>query len=389
MQEVYIVDIARTAIGSFNGSLAQFKAHELSTKLITSIISRNNIDPIDISEVILGQVLVAAQGQNPARQAAILSGIPNEVPAWQVSHVCGSGLKSIALAAQAIRSGESELVIAGGHESMSQAVHATYLRAGVKMGHSELCDTMIKDGLWDAFNNYHMGVTAENIAKKYNISREEQDHFALNSQLKAGIAVANKKFTDEIIAIETKPDILFDTDEYIKANITIEKLAKLKPAFDKLGSVTAGNASGINDGAAILMLANERMVKKYNLNIIAKITSFAQTGVNPEIMGIGPVSASKKALEKAKWNIDDLDLIEANEAFAAQAIAVNREMRWDESKVNINGGAIAIGHPIGASGARVTVSLLSEMKKNKNIQKSLATLCIGGGMGIAMCFEKI
>lgn len=390
MKNVYIIDAKRTAIGNFNGSLADIEAHDLGASVIKNIINSINIDPNLISEVILGQVLTAAKGQNPARQATLKANLAYTVPAYNVGLVCGSGLKAVALGYQAIISGDSSIVIAGGQESMSRSMHASYLRSATKMGNNSLIDTMIVDGLTDSSNLYHMGITAENIAEKFKISREAQDIFALESQKKASNAVHNKLFVNETVPITilTKnSEIIFNEDEFIKHKSTLEILNKLKPAFNKNGTVTAGNASGINDGAAAVMLASEEMVQKYNLTPLARIVSWAQAGVEPELMGTGPIPASKLALKKAHWTVGDLDLIEANEAFAAQAIAVNQEMGWDPKKVNINGGAIAIGHPIGASGARVLVTLVHQMIKS-NAKKGLATLCIGGGMGISMCIER-
>jgi acetyl-CoA C-acetyltransferase len=388
-KEVYIVAAKRTAIGTFLGGLSSLSAVNLGVEVLKAVLHETKVAPEKISEVILGHVLVGGLGQNPARQASIHAGIPMEVPAYCVSHVCGSGLKSVALGMQAIRTGDSNIVLAGGQESMSTTLHAAFIRSGVKMGNGSLVDMMQYDGLTDAFSNVAMGITAENIAKKYNISRETQDQFALNSQQKAAAAQSSGRFNDEIIPITIKSrkgDVVFDKDEFIRGDTTLETLAKLRPAFDKEGTVTAGNASGINDGAAAVMLVSEDMLKAHNLKPLAKIISYAQAGVDPTIMGTGPVPAVKKALEKAGWNIQDLDLIEANEAFAAQAISVNQELGWDASKVSVNGGAIALGHPIGASGARVLVTLVHEMQKRK-AKKGVATLCIGGGQGIAMCIE--
>lgn len=389
VNEVFIVDAARTAIGNFMGSLKTLPAHKLGEVILKALITRNNIDPALISEVILGQILTAGCGQNPARQASINAGIPKEVPAYLVNLVCGSGVKSVCLGAQSIALGDSSIVIAGGQENMSMAKHTSYLRNGIKMGDMNFTDSMLSDGLNDAFKNYHMGITAENIAEKYNISRAEQDEFARSSQNKAEKAQTENKFISEIVPVEIKSkkeEIIFAKDEFIKPGVTIEKLSELRPAFNENGTVTAGNASGINDGAAALLMMNAEMVKALGLKPMAKIISYATAGVDPAIMGIGPVEAVKKALAKANWSINDLDLIEANEAFAVQAIAVNKELGWDVSKVNVNGGAIALGHPIGASGARILTSLLYEMKRAKT-KKGLATLCIGGGMGIAICIE--
>lgn len=391
MEEVYIVDAARTAIGNFLGSLKNLPAAKLTIPVLKTLIERNRLDPDAISEVILGQVLTAGQGQNPARQASIGAGIPEHVPAYGVSQVCGSGLKTVMFGAQAISLGQASIIFAGGQESMSQAQHSCYIRQGVKMGSADCVDTMITDGLMDSFNNYHMGITAENLAKKYKISREAQDEFACASQNKAEAAQRSHKFAEEIVPVEItikKEAISFAHDEFVRHGVNTELLGKLKPAFKKDGTVTAGNASGLNDGAAVILLMNEESLKKYKLKPMAKIKSYASAGVDPKIMGIGPVSASKKALTTAGWQIKDLDLIEANEAFAAQAIAVNKDMRWDESIVNVNGGAIALGHPIGASGARILVTLLHQMRRQK-AKKGLATLCIGGGMGNAMCVEAL
>lgn len=390
-REVYIIDAKRTAIGSFNGSLANIPAHDLSVALIKDIVQSNNLDANLISEVVIGQVLTAAQGQNPARQAVIKSGLDEAIPAFLINQVCGSGLRAIALGAQSIIAGNAEIVLAGGHENMSLAPHAAHLRNGYKFGDIKFTDTMMNEGLMDAFFNYPMGITAENVAKKYNVSRQEQDEFALHSQQKASVALKNGRFINEIVPINLKKkdgEISFAHDEYIRINATIEALEKLKPAFDKEGTVTAGNASGINDGAAMLLLVEKAIAEKHGLKPMAKIMSYAHVGVNPSLMGIGPVNAVRKVLAKAGWKIDDLDLIEENEAFAAQAIAVNKELSWDLAKINVNGGAIALGHPIGASGARILVTLLHEMQK-RDVQKGLATLCVGGGMGVAMALEKI
>ncbi len=389
-EEIVIVAAARTPVGSFNGSLASLPAHELGQIVIKAAMERAKLKPEDVSEVILGQVLTAAQGQNPARQASIGAGLPIETPAWGLNQVCGSGLRAVVNGAQQIALGAADIVIAGGQESMSQSVHAAHLRNGVKMGNLEMIDTMIKDGLWDAFNGYHMGNTAENVADKWQITRDEQDAFAVASQNKAEAAKKAGKFTDEIVPVTIKTrkgDIVVSEDEYIRDGATLESVAKLRPAFDKEGSVTAGNASGINDGAAVVVLMTAAEAKKRGLKPLARIASWAQAGVDPAVMGSGPIPASRKALENAGWKPQDLDLIEANEAFAAQACAVNKDLGWDTSKVNVNGGAIAIGHPIGASGARVLVTLLHEMQK-ADAKKGLTTLCIGGGMGIAMCVER-
>jgi acetyl-CoA C-acetyltransferase len=390
MTDVVIVSAARTPIGSFNGSLSGVPAHYLGQTAITAALERAKVEPGEVSEVIMGQILTAGQGQNPARQASINAGLPKEVPAYGVNILCGSGLKSVALAFQAIQSGDSSIVVAGGQESMSQAPHAAYLRSGTKMGALELVDTMIKDGLWDAFNGYHMGITAENVAQKWQITREDQDKFAVASQNKAEAAIKAGRFKDEIVPVTIKTrkgDQTVDTDEFPRFGATVDQMAKLRPAFSKEGSVTAGNASGINDGAAALVVMSRDEAKRRGLEPLARIVSWAQVGVDPAIMGSGPIPASRKALEKAGWKTDDLDLVEANEAFAAQALAVNKDLGWDTDKVNVNGGAIALGHPIGASGARVLTTLLHEMKK-RDAKKGLATLCIGGGMGIAMCVER-
>ena len=390
MEDVVIVSGVRTPVGSFNGSFAALPAHELGRTAIKAALERAKVSPEEVSEVILGQILTAGQGQNPARQAAISAGVPQGAPAWLVNMVCGSGLRSVALGAQAIRNGDSAIVVSGGQESMSQSAHAAYLRAGQKMGALELVDTMLKDGLWDAFNGYHMGVTAENVAREWQITREDQDRFAVASQNKAEAARKAGRFKDEIVPVvvkERKGEKIIDADEYIRDGATYEAVASLKPAFQKDGTVTAGNASGINDGAAALVLMSAKEADKRGLKPLATIKAWAQAGVDPKVMGSGPIPASRRALEKAGWKATDLDLVEANEAFAAQACAVNKDMGWDTSKVNVNGGAIAIGHPIGASGARVLVTLLHEMQK-RNSKKGLATLCIGGGMGIAMCVER-
>jgi len=391
MSDIVIAAAARTAVGSFNGTLGNVPAHDLGAAVIKELLKRGKTEAAEVSEVILGQVLQAAQGQGPARQASIKAGIPAAVPAWSVNMLCGSGLRSVALAYQAIKNGDSTIVVAGGMESMSMAPHCSHLRGGVKMGSAELVDSMIKDGLWDAFNGYHMGNTAENVAKQFEISRGQQDEFALASQQKAAKAQADGKFKDEIVPFvikNKKGDITFDKDEFIRADTDLAKLAKLGPAFQRDGgSVTAGNASGINDGAAGVLLMTADEAKKRGIEPLARVVSWAQAGVDPAIMGTGPIPSSKRALEKAGWKPSDLDLVEANEAFAAQACAVNKGMGWDTAKVNVNGGAIAIGHPIGASGARILNTLLFEMKRS-GAKRGLATLCIGGGMGIAMCFER-
>jgi acetyl-CoA C-acetyltransferase len=390
MTDVVIVSAARTPIGSFNGGLSGVPAHYLGQTAITAALERAKVEPGEVSEVIMGQILTAGQGQNPARQASINAGLPKEVPAYGVYSLCGSGLKSVALAFQAIQSGDSSIVVAGGQESMSQAQHAAYLRSGTKMGALEFVDTMLRDGLMDAFQGYHMGTTAENVAQKWQITREDQDKFAVASQNKAEAAIKAGRFKDEIVPVTIKTrkgDQTVDTDEFPRFGATVEQMAKLRPAFSKEGSVTAGNASGINDGAAALVVMGRDEAERRGLEPLARIVSWAQVGVDPAIMGSGPIPASRKALEKAGWKTDDLDLVEANEAFAAQAIAVNKDLGWDTGKVNVNGGAIALGHPIGASGARVLTTLLHEMKK-RDAKKGLATLCIGGGMGIAMCVER-
>ncbi|GAA6211034.1 acetyl-CoA C-acetyltransferase [Hyphomicrobiales bacterium 4NK60-0047b] len=389
-QDIVIASAVRTAVGSFNGSLASVSAHELGQTVISEAISRADVAPGDVSEVILGQVLTAGQGQNPARQASVAAGLPHETPAVTINQVCGSGLRTVALGMQSIKSGDAKIVVAGGQESMSQSAHVAHMRNGTKMGNLEMVDSMIKDGLWDAFNGYHMGTTAENVAKEFQIDRQTQDEFALASQNKAEAARADGKFKDEIVPVTVKTrksEVVFDQDEYIREGAVIDNMTKLRPAFDREGTVTAGNASGINDGAAALVLMTGAEAKSRGIEPLARIVSFGQAGVDPAVMGTGPIPASKIALEKAGWTIDDLDVIEANEAFAAQAIAVNKGLGWDTSKVNVNGGAIAIGHPIGASGARVLVSLLHEMKR-RGSAKGLATLCIGGGMGVALCVER-
>ena len=388
--DIVIVSAARTPVGAFNGAFANLPAHELGQVAIKEVLSRAGVEPGQVSETIMGQILTAAEGQNPARQASIGAGIPVESPAWGVNQLCGSGLRAVALGFQAILNGDSDIVVAGGQESMSMAPHAQHLRAGVKMGDFKLIDTMIKDGLWDAFNGYHMGNTAENVAKQYQITRTQQDEFAVGSQNKAEAAQKAGKFKDEIVAVTIKGrkgDTVVDTDEYPRHGATLEAMTKLRPAFDKEGSVTAGNASGINDGAAAVVLMTAAEAAKRGKTPLARIVSWARAGVDPSIMGTGPIPSSRRALQKAGWKIEDLDLVEANEAFAAQACAVNKDLGWDPAKVNVNGGAIAIGHPIGASGARVLTTLLFEMQK-RNAKRGLATLCIGGGMGIAMCVER-
>jgi acetyl-CoA C-acetyltransferase len=388
--DVVIVSATRTPVGAFNGVFASLPAHELGKTAIKAALDRAGVEPARVSEIIVGQILTAGEGQNPARQASIAAGVPVETPAWGVNQLCGSGLRSVALGYQAIVNGDSEIVVAGGQESMSMAPHCAHLRGGVKMGNFEMIDTMIKDGLWDAFNGYHMGNTAENVARQWQITRQQQDAFAVASQNKAEAAQKGGKFKDEItpVTIKTrKGDITVDSDEYPKHGTTLDAIGKLRPAFDKDGTVTAGNASGINDGAAAVVLMTGTEAAKLGKTPLARIVSWAQAGVDPKIMGTGPIPSSRAALKKAGWSVGDLDLIEANEAFAAQACAVNKDLGWDTEKVNVNGGAIAIGHPIGASGARVLVTLLYEMQK-RNAKKGLATLCIGGGMGIAMCVER-
>jgi acetyl-CoA C-acetyltransferase len=388
--DIVITAAKRTPVGSFLGSYAATPAHELGRVAIEAALAQAGVGGEEVSEVILGQVLTAAQGQNPARQASIAAGIPKEVPAWGLNQVCGSGLRAVATAAQMVATGDARIVVAGGQENMSLSVHAQQLRGGTKMGSVELVDTMIKDGLTDVFNGYHMGVTAENLAEKYQITRDEQDAFACASQNKAEKARASGRFADEIAPVTIKGrkgDTVVDRDEFIREGVVVASLAGLKPAFKKEGTVTAGNASGLNDGAAALVVMTRDEAERRGSPILGRIASWASCGVDPSIMGIGPVPASRRALEKAGWSVSDLDLIEANEAFAAQALAVGKEMGWDPDKVNVNGGAIAIGHPIGASGARVLTTLIYEMAK-RDAKKGLATLCIGGGMGIALCVER-
>jgi len=388
--EIVIVSAARTPVGSFNGALSPLPAHDLGSIAIRAAMERASVEAQEVDEVIMGQILTAGQGQNPARQASVNAGVPVESPAWGVNQLCGSGLRAVALGFQQIRSGDSDVVVAGGQESMSQAPHCAHMRDGHKMGNYEMIDTMIRDGLWDAFNGYHMGNTAENVAEQWQITRDAQDEFAVASQNKAEAAQKAGRFKDEItpVTIATrKGDIVVEDDEYIRHGATLDNLTKLRPAFAREGTVTAGNASGINDGAAAVLLMSAEEAEKRGLDPIARIVSWAQSGVDPSIMGTGPIPASRRALEKAGWSIDDLDLVEANEAFAAQACAVNKDMGWNTDIVNVNGGAIAIGHPVGASGARVLVTLLHEMKRQGS-RKGLATLCIGGGMGIAMCVER-
>jgi acetyl-CoA C-acetyltransferase len=390
MTNVVIVSAARTAVGSFNGSFANTPAHDLGAAVIEAVVARAGIDKAEVEETILGQVLTAGQGQNPARQAHIKAGLAQESSAWSLNQVCGSGLRAVALGAQHVQLGDAKIIVAGGQESMSLSPHVAHLRAGTKMGDMKFIDCMIKDGLWDAFNGYHMGQTAENVAAQWQISRDMQDEFALASQNKAEAAQKAGKFKDEIIpfTISTrKGDITVDSDEYIRHGATLDSMQKLKPAFTKEGSVTAGNASGINDGAAAVLIMSAEEAERRGLTPLARIASYATAGLDPSIMGVGPIHASRKALQKAGWKVGDLDLVEANEAFAAQACAVNKDMGWDPSIVNVNGGAIAIGHPIGASGARILNTLLHEMAR-RDAKRGLATLCIGGGMGVAMCLER-
>jgi acetyl-CoA C-acetyltransferase len=390
MDDIVIVSAARTPVGSFNGALSALQAHELGTIALRAAFERAGVDAADVDEVILGQVLAAGEGQNPTRQAARAAGLPDAKTAFGINQVCGSGLRAVALAAQQIRTGESAVVAAGGMESMSLSHHSAYLRSGQKVGSLEFVDTMLKDGLWDAFHGYHMGNTAENVASKYQITREQQDQFALGSQQKASAAQKAGRFKDEIAPVTVKTrkgEIIVGDDEYIRHDASIETMARLRPAFSKDGTVTAGNASGINDGAAALVLMSAAEATKRGLTPLARIAAFATAGVDPAVMGTGPIPATRKALARAGWKVDDLDLIEANEAFAAQALAVNKDLGWDTDRVNVNGGAIAIGHPIGASGARVLITLLHEMQK-RDAKKGLATLCIGGGMGVAMCVER-
>ena len=388
---IVIASAGRTAVGSFNGAFGNVPAHELGAAVIQGVLSRAGVDPKEVDEVILGQVLPAGEGQNPARQAAIKAGIPQEATAWGVNQLCGSGLRSVALGMQQIATGDAKIIVAGGQESMSMAPHCAHLRNGVKMGDMKMIDTMIKDGLTDAFHGYHMGITAENVARAFQLTRDDQDQFALASQNKAEAAQKAGRFADEIIPFTVKGrkgDVVVDQDEYIRHGATLESMTKLRPAFDKEGTVTACNASGINDGAAAALLMSEEEAARRGIQPLARIVSWATAGVDPRIMGTGPIPASRKALEKAGWKIGDLDLVEANEAFAAQACAVNKDLGWNPEIVNVNGGAIAIGHPIGASGARVLNTLLFEMKR-RGAKKGLATLCIGGGMGVAMCFEAL
>ncbi len=390
MSDIVIVAAARTAVGSFNGAFAATPAHELGAVVIKEALARAKVDAAEVDEVILGQVLTAGQGQNPARQASIKAGLPIHTTAWGLNQVCGSGLRAVALGLQQIANGDAAIIVAGGQESMSLSPHVAHLRAGVKMGDYAMVDSMIKDGLWDAFNGYHMGTTAENVAREFQIGRDEQDAFAVASQNKAEAAQKAGKFKDEIVPVTLKSrkgDVVVDADEYIRAGTTLDAVAKLKPAFSKDGTVTAGNASGLNDGASVVVLMTAAEAEKRGLTPLARIASWATAGVDPSVMGTGPIPASKKALEKAGWSVGDLDLVEANEAFAAQACAVNKGMGWNPDIVNVNGGAIAIGHPIGASGNRVLVTLLHEMQR-RDAKKGLATLCIGGGMGVALTVER-
>jgi acetyl-CoA C-acetyltransferase len=391
MSDIVIVSAARTPVGAFNGALSSLPAHELGAVAIRAALDRAGVPAAEVDEVVLGQVLQAGEGQGPARQAAVKAGVPIEAPGWSLNQLCGSGLRAVALGAQQIQDGSSRVVVAGGQESMSQSPHAAHLRNGVKMGDYAMVDTMIKDGLWDAFNGYHMGQTAENIAARWQITREDQDRFAVGSQNRAEAAQKAGRFADEIAAVTIKTrkgETVVDQDEYIRHGVTLESIAGLKPAFTKEGSVTAGNASGINDGAAAVVLMSEAEAARRGLKPIARIASWAHAGVDPAIMGTGPIPSSRKALEKAGWRIEDLDLIESNEAFAAQSLCVVRDLGLDPEKVNVNGGAIAIGHPIGASGARILTTLLHQMKRT-SATKGLATLCVGGGMGVAMCVEKM
>jgi acetyl-CoA C-acetyltransferase len=390
MTNVVIASAARTAVGSFNGAFASVPAHELGATAIKGALERAGVEAGEVSETILGQVLTAGQGQNPARQAHILAGLPEGSAAWGINQVCGSGLRAVALGAQHIMLGDDAIVVAGGQESMSMSTHCAHLRAGKKMGDLSFIDTMIKDGLWDAFNGYHMGTTAENVAQQWQISREEQDQYALTSQNRAEAAQKAGRFDDEVVPYTVKTrkgDVVIDKDEYIRIGATLDNMTKLRPAFAKDGTVTAGNASGLNDGAAVTVLMTAEEAERRSIEPLARIVSYATAGVDPKVMGTGPIPASRRALEKAGWKVGDLDLVEANEAFAAQACAVNKDMGWDREIVNVNGGAIAIGHPIGASGARVLNTLLFEMKRRK-AKRGIATLCIGGGMGVAMCVER-
>jgi acetyl-CoA C-acetyltransferase len=388
--DIVIAGAARTAVGAFNGAFGTLPAHQLGAAVISEVIKRAKVAPAEVDEVILGQVLTAAEGQNPARQASIGAGLPKETTAWCLNQLCGSGLRAVALGLQQIANGDAAIIVAGGQESMSMAPHAAHLRSGTKMGDLAMIDTMIKDGLWDAFNGYHMGTTAENVAREFQITRQQQDEFAVASQNKAEAAQKGGRFKGEIVPVTIKArkgDVIVDQDEYIRPGTTMEMVAKLRPAFQKDGTVTAANASGLNDGAAAVVVMTAADAAKRGIVPLARIVSWATAGVDPALMGTGPIPSSRKALKKAGWSIDDLDLIEANEAFAAQACAVNKDMGWDPAKVNVNGGAVAIGHPIGASGARILVTLLHEMIR-RDAKKGLATLCIGGGMGVAMCVER-
>lgn len=388
--DIVIVGAARTPVTNFNGAFSSLPAHDLGSIAIKAALERAKLDPKQVSEVIIGQILVAGQGQNPARQASLNAGIPVEAPAWGINQLCGSGLRSVALGAQQLLEGNADVVLAGGQESMTLAPHFAYLRTGMKMGHLELTDSMLYDGLQDVFNKYHMGMTAENVAEKYQLTKQMQDEFATGSQNKAEAAQKAGKFKDEIVPVTIKGrkgDTVVDTDEFPRHGVTVDQLAKIRPAFKKDGTVTAGNASGINDGAAIIALMRRKDAEKGGHPILGRLVAWAHAGVDPSVMGLGPIPASRAVLKKAGWTVNDLDLIEANEAFAAQALAVNKELGWDTSKVNVNGGAIALGHPIGASGARILTTLLYEMAK-RDAKKGLATLCIGGGMGIAMCVER-
>jgi acetyl-CoA C-acetyltransferase len=388
---IVVASAARTPVGSFNGAFANVSAHELGATAIKGALERAGVDGQEVDEVIFGQVLTAGEGQDPARQASILAGLPKETTAWVLNQVCGSGLRTIAVGMQQIATGDAKIIVAGGQESMSMSPHCAHLRQGVKMGDYKMIDTMIKDGLWDAFNGYHMGITAENVARQFQITRDDQDRFAVASQNKAEAAQKAGKFKDEIVPVTVKSrkgDTIVDADEYIRHGATIEAMQKLRPAFDKEGTVTAANASGINDGAAAVVLMSEEEAKRRGVTPLVRIVSWATAGVDPKIMGTGPIPSSRKALEKAGWKADDLDLVEANEAFAAQACAVNKDLGWNTDIVNVNGGAIAIGHPIGASGARIFNTLVFEMRR-RGAKKGLATLCIGGGMGVAMCVEAM
>jgi acetyl-CoA C-acetyltransferase len=389
-QDIVIAGAARTPVGAFNGAFATVPAHELGRAAIVEALKRSKVAPGEVDEVILGQILTAGEGQNPARQAAIKAGLPKEATAFAMNQLCGSGLRSVALGMQQIIAGDANIIVAGGQESMSMAPHCAHLRGGVKMGDFQMIDTMIKDGLWDAFNGYHMGTTAENVAREFQVTRQDQDEFAVASQNKAEAAQKAGRFKDEIVPYTVKTrkgDVVVENDEYIRAGTTIDQLAKLKPAFQKEGTVTAGNASGINDGAAAVVVMTAAEAARRGIQPLARIAAWATAGVDPAVMGTGPIPAVRKALKKAGWSIDDVELAEANEAFAAQAIAVNRQLGWDPRIVNVNGGAIALGHPIGASGARVLVTLLYEMQR-RDAHKGVATLCIGGGMGVAMCLER-